>query len=193
MKNLLVGVLLSLPALLFGSSYYSAKLDDAKAVYLTRENFQVHGDGVADDTEALQQAINKVQEITNQGILFIPSGRYRLSQTVYIWPGIRLIGFGETRPVFILGANRQGFQQDPAYMLFFAGFRPASIRNSNSAGGRQFPPASAKPPDANPGTFYSAVSNVDIEIQDGNPGAVGVRARYAQHCFLAHMDFRIGS
>jgi len=37
------------------------------------------------------------------------------------------------------------------------------------------------------------MSNVDIEIQDGNPGAVGVRAHYAQHCFLAHMDFHIGS
>ena len=49
------------------------------------------------------------------------------------------------------------------------------------------------PPDANPGTFYSAISNIDIEIQDGNPGAVGIRAHYAQHCFLAHMDFHIGS
>lgn len=37
------------------------------------------------------------------------------------------------------------------------------------------------------------MSNVDIEIGEGNPGAVAVRSRYAQHCFLAHMDFRIGS
>ena len=37
------------------------------------------------------------------------------------------------------------------------------------------------------------MSNVDVEIGDGNPGAVGVRGRYAQHSFLAHMDFRIGS
>ena len=29
--------------------------------------------------------------------------------------------------------------------------------------------------------------------RNGNPGAVGVRARYAQHCFLAHMDFHLGS
>ena len=59
--------------------------------------------------DALQQAINKVQETTNQGILFIPAGRYRLTKTIYIWPGIRLIGFGasgphsccpQTRPVF---------------------------------------------------------------------------------------------
>ena len=194
MKIVLAAALISLTAVpLFASSYYPNKLDDPKAIYLTREYFPVRGDGTADDTEALQQAINKVQETTNQGILFIPSGRYRLSETVYIWPGIRLIGFGNTRPVFVLGANTPGFQQDPAYMIFFAGFRPGSIPASAGTSGRRFPPAGAKPPDANPGTFYSAISNIDIDIQDGNPGAVGVRARYAQHCFLAHMDFHIGS
>ena len=43
------------------------------------------------------------------------------------------------------------------------------------------------PGDAGAGTFYSAMSNIDVEIGDGNPGAVGVRARYAQHSFIAHM------
>ena len=160
------------------TSYYPSRLDDPKAIYLTPENFAVKADGIADDSAALQQAINKVQETTNQGILFIPAGRYRLATTIYIWPGIRLIGYGATRPVFLLGANTPGFQQGPTYMIFFAGKRPQG---------------DAPPPDASPGTFYSAISNIDIEIQDGNPGAVGVRAHYAQHCFLAHMDFRIGS
>ena len=82
---------------LFAVSYYPARLDDPRAVYLTPDNFPVKGDGIADDTAALQQAINKVQEQTNQGILFIPSGRYRLTKRVYVWPGIRLIGFGKTR------------------------------------------------------------------------------------------------
>ena len=165
---------------LFAASYYSERLDDAKAIYLTAEKFRVKADGIADDTAALQGAIDQVQERRNQGILFIPSGRYRLTKTVYIWPGIRLIGYGATRPVFVLGANTPGFQQSPTYMLFFAGGR----RRSGSNG---------TPPDASPGTFYSAISNIDIEMQEGNPGAVGVRAHYAQHCFLAHMDFHIGS
>jgi hypothetical protein len=163
---------------LWGSSYYPARLDDARAVYLTRDHFPVIGDGIADDWDALQQAINKVQETTNQGILFIPAGRYRLTKTIYIWPGIRLIGFGPERPRFVLSANTPGFQQGPAYMVFFAGGRPRT---------------NAPPRDASPGTFYSAVSNIDIEIDEGNPGAVGIRAHYAQHCFLAHMDFHIGS
>jgi sugar lactone lactonase YvrE len=187
-----IGVLLfSVPV--FAASYYPERIDDAKAVYLTSESFPVHGDGAADDSEAIQKAIDKVQETTNQGILFIPSGRYRLTKTIYIWPGIRLIGYGATRPVFVLGPHTPGFQQGPAYMFFFAGFRPGSVHAARGVNGRTFPPAGAKPPDANPGTFYSAMSNIDIEIQEGNAGAVGVRARYAQHCFLAHMDFHIGS
>jgi hypothetical protein len=74
-------------------------------------------------------------------------------------------------------------------MIFFAGGRPT--KSTSSAATAQG--ANATPPDASPGTFYSALSNVDIEIKEGNPGAVGIRAHYAQHCFLAHMDFHLGS
>jgi sugar lactone lactonase YvrE len=176
-------------ATLPGTSYYTDRLDDARAIYLIPDKFPVHGDGIADDSNALQEAINKVQETTYQGILFLPSGRYRISRTIYIWPGIRVIGFGATRPVLVLASNTPGYQQGPSYMIFFAGGRPEKNRAPAGSGEA----ASATPPDANPGTFYSALSNVDIEIQDGNSGAVGVRAHYAQHCFLAHMDFHIGS
>jgi len=187
--------LLGLAALLFsgstllGTSYYPDRLEDPRAVYLTPDKFRVHGDGVADDSDALQEAINKVQETTFQGILFVPSGRYRVSRTIYIWPGIRVIGFGATRPVLVLGANTPGYQQGPTYMIFFAGGRPGKDRSAGGSGDA----TNATPPDASPGTFYSAISNVDIEIRDGNPGAVGVRAHYAQHCFLEHMDFHLGS
>ena len=175
---LAAAAILSTAVPLLGTSYYPARPNDAKAVYLSPDNFPVRGDGNADDSAVLQQAINRVRETTNQGILFVPSGRYRLTRTIYIWPGIRLIGFGTARPAFVLAANTPGFQQGPAYMMFFAGGGPSP---------------NAAPADANPGTFYSAISNIDIEIQEGNPGAVGVRAHYAQHCFLAHMDFHIGS
>ena len=177
-KTLVAAAILSSVVPLLGSSYYPARLNDPRAIYLTQENFAVKSDGIADDSAALQQAINQIQEKTNQGILFVPAGRYRLTRTIYIWPGIRLIGFGSTRPAFVLAANTPGFQHGPSYMLFFAGARPS---------------ANVPPPDASPGTFYSAISNIDIEIQDGNRGAVGIRAHYAQHCFLAHMDFHIGS
>jgi hypothetical protein len=64
-------------------------------------------------------------------------------------------------------------------MVFFAGSRRVS--------------GSGRPPDASADMFYSAMSNADIEIGDGNPGAVGVRGTDARHCYLAHMDFHRGS
>ncbi len=112
-----------------GTSYYPSRLQDSKAVYLDSAEFSVHGDGQTDDTDALQSAINKVQRDRNQGIVFVPSGRYRLSRTIYVWPGIRLIGFGATRPTIVLARNTPGFQQGPAYMVFFAGSRPAGFQN----------------------------------------------------------------
>jgi len=170
-------VLASAP--LQAASFYPQKLDDPKAVYLTTKDFDVHADGVGDDTSALQQAIDKVQETTRQGIVFIPEGKYRLEKTVQVWAGIRLIGYGAHRPVFVLGENTPGYQEGPGkYLIHFVSDRPADGRPVR---------------DANPGTFYSGISNIDMEILPGNPAAVCVRAHWAQHCFLAHMDFRVGS
>ena len=185
-----VGVCCAPVGLAAGNSYFTERPEDARAVYLTPEQFSVHGDGVADDTAALQQAIDKVQETTNQGIVFVPSGRYRITRTIYIWPGIRVIGYGKSRPVIVLGASTTGFQAAPTYMIFFAGARPTKNATDDEEPGRK---PNATPPDASPGTFYSAISNVDVEIGEGNPGAVGIRAHYAQHCYLAHMDFHLGS
>jgi sugar lactone lactonase YvrE len=163
-------------------SYYTARPDDPRAVCVTRERFGAKADGVADDTASLQKAIDAVQEATptGEGVLLLPAGRYRVSATLHVWPGIRVIGYGKTRPVLVLGNATPGYQDpdQPRYVVFFAGRRPKD---------------GSPPPDANPGTFYSALSNVDVEIGAGNPGAVGVRARYAQHCFTSHVEFRIGS
>ena len=179
MKRLLL-ILLLLPAAVFaGESIFTARPDDAAAVYLTPDQFAVKADGVADDTAALQAAIDRVQETTRRGIVFIPAGRYRLTKALQVWSGIRLIGYGTTRPVLVLGAYTPGYQEGPGkYMVHFVSDRPADPKQPVR--------------DANPGTFYSAMTNIDIEIGDGNPAAVGVRSHYAQHGFLSHMDFHIG-
>ena len=200
-------VLASSFPMLGSSSFYPTRLQDEKAVYLTPDNFSITGDGVADDGAAIQQAIDQVQETSGEGIVFLPSGRYRISKTIYIWPGVRVIGYGATRPVLYLGKNTPGFSEGMGYMVFFTGGRPGhdrrrpgtappARRNANSKASAPFPgtvPPTASIVDANPGTFYSAMSNVDLEIDDGNPAAVGIRFHVAQHCYLAHMDFHIGS
>jgi hypothetical protein len=184
---------------LFSASFYPTRLDDSKAVYLTPDSFPVHADGKADDSDAIQAGIDKAAA-HGEGILFVPSGRYRITRTIYVWPSVRIIGYGVTRPVFMLADNTPGFQQ-LGYMFLFAGghLRPApridfeTGRAAQPIAGTVTP--NAQVPDANPGTFYSAMSNVDFEIGQGNPGAVGVRFHVAQHCYLAHMDFldRLGT
>ena len=179
---ILVWLVAALPAC--PASYYPQRLEDPRAVY-------VAGPSGGDDTAALQQAIDRVRETGGQGIVLLGSGRYRINDTLYVWPGIRVIGYGASRPVIVLSANTPAFQEPTRekVMVFFAGGRPGSGRSrSRDSEGVRSPV-----PDANPGTFYSALSNTDIEIEDGNPGAVAVRSRYAQHCFLAHMDLRLGS
>ena len=176
------------------ASYYRSRLDDPKAVYLTRDRFSVAGDGKADDSGAVQAAIDRVQETTGEGIVFVPEGRYRLTRTIYVWPGIRVIGYGEKRPVLLLADNTPGFQNGMGTMVFFTGFRP-----SQRPGFRLPPPPPGTVPfnpnvaDANPGTFYPAMSNIDFEIGNDNAAAVAVRFHVAQHGYLAHMDFHIGS
>jgi hypothetical protein len=105
---------------------------------------------------------------------------------------------------FVLAASTPGYQNGPSYIVFFAGGRTEEQRRGGMQRPANAPPLppiafpGTVPPttgvvDANPGTFYSATSNVDFEIGDGNPGAVGIRFHIAQHCFLTHMNFHIGS
>src|SRR5665213_3498562 len=185
-------------------SFYPVRLEDKTAVYLSDSQFGAKGDGIADDTAALQKAIDTVSNATHQGIVFIPQGHYRLTRTLFVWPGVRLIGYGTQRPEFVLAANTPGFQTGPSYMVFFAGGRTGERRGGGMQRSANAPPLPPVPfpgtvpatvgvVDANPGTFYSAISNVDFAIGEGNAGAVGIRFHIAQHCFLTHMNFHIGS
>jgi hypothetical protein len=164
-------------------SVFPLRPDDPHAVYLERGSFGASGDGEGDDTAAIQAAIDRVQETTGAGVVFVAEGRYRISRTIYLWTGIRLIGYGAHRPVFLLGKNTPGFQEGHGflgtgrYMLQFASRRPAP----------------GEPVvDANEFTFYSGISNLDFEIGEGNPAAIAVRFHVAQHSFLQHMRFQVG-
>ena len=106
----LLGIVMATPA--WAGSYYTTRLEDAKAVYLTAESFGVRGDGAADDTAAIQKAIDKTMESGSYGIVFVPEGRYRLTKAVTVWASVRLVGYGAKRPVFLLAAQTTGYQ-DP--------------------------------------------------------------------------------
>src|ERR1035441_7012242 len=196
-KNVLLIMLLhGVASAAFAASVIAPRLDDPKAVYLTAPEFGARTDGKNDDSAALQAAIDKAENNVREGIVFVPSGQYRLTRTVYVWPGVSIIGYGATRSVLLLPPNTPGFQRGVGVMVMFTGARS---RHSSAAGFRvPFPPPDSVPPnnqiaDANSGTFYSAMSNIDFEIGDGNPAAVAIRFHVAQHAYLSHMDFHIGS
>ena len=77
-------------------SVFTAKPDDPKAVYV--QDLGAKGDGKSDDSAALQAAIDKVATTRLGGTVFISSGRYRLSRTIYVWDAVRLIGYGAAAP-----------------------------------------------------------------------------------------------
>ena len=199
----------ALPALIFilafapqlrAQSVYPTRLDDPEAIYLGSPQFPVRADGITDDTAAIQAAIDAAEAEHIQGIVFVPEGRYRITRTIYVWPGIRIIGYGAHRPVFVLPDNTPGYQNDLGYMFFFAGGRPdsthAHLRFPTRPDQPPTPgtvPSNNTIPDANPGTFYSAMSNIDFDMGSGNPAAVAIRFHVAQHCYLSHIDFHIRS
>ena len=178
------------------ASVFSVAPNDPSAVTV-----KASGDGVADDGPAIQKAIDQAAARPGGGIVFLPSGRHRITRTLYMWPGVRLFGVGRSRPVFVLAPNSPGFRTGVGTMVFFTGNHPGV---SGPGPGPALPGKVPVPPptsvpfdpdiaDANSGTFYSAMANVDFEIGPGNPAATAVRFHTAQHSYLAHIDFRLGS
>jgi hypothetical protein len=169
------------------SSVYTARPDDAEAFYFTPDAYpSIAGNGKVDVSDALQRAIYEVKRTRNFGILFIPEGTYLLSKTIYIPSGIRLIGYGKERPEFRLAAHAPGFDREPSrdkggarYLFWFVSNMPERDDGSDVH-------------DAGAGTFYSAMSNIDIRIGKGNPYAVALRTHYAQHSFVSYMALHIG-
>ena len=199
-------ILLSAISASASTSAIATRPDDPRAVCLEAPFFDVHADGISDDSAAIQAAIDKAAENIWEGIVFIPSGRYRLTRTIHVWAGVRIYGYGPTRPVFVLKDNTPGYQKDIGLMVMFTGFKPRPAGGTKGLKGTSsrpayrvpFPPPGNVPPndnigDANPASFYSAMCNIDFEIGKGNPAAVAIRAHYAQHGFLRHMDFHVGS
>ncbi len=196
-RSLLLSVLLvaaASPAV--AESVFTTRPEDPGAVYLTAEQFGACGDGAADDTAAVQAAVDKAAATPSGGILFVPSGRYRLTRTLYVWRGVRLVGYGATRPAFVLADNTPGFQEGIGLMVMFTHATPAAPPQPGTR--VPFPPPGTVPPrddvpDASPSTFYPGMSNIDFEIGNGNPAAVAIRFHVAQHGTLSHMDFHVGS
>ncbi len=175
-------------------SVYREKFQDPMGIFFTQEEFPELADEKEDVSGILQGAVNRLVQEQQYGILYIPEGEYPLKDMVKIPPSVRLIGYGRKRPVFVLPPFTAGFdgkaKKAPGFMeAFMEGYPGAKylfwfIGEKNTE--------SENPKDANGATFYSALSNIDFRIEEGNPGAVCIRAHFAQHGFISHCHFDLG-
>jgi hypothetical protein len=88
------------------------KLDDHVSV----KDFGAIGDGIADDTIAIQRAINQlyrnplISSNNNKVNLLFPAGTYLISSTIYVPPYARLIGDGIGNTVIKISSANAIFQ-----------------------------------------------------------------------------------
>lgn len=177
------------------TSVFTALPPDPYAVVLGGPGFEAPADGTGDATAALQAAVDEASRrgIANGlgdilggardfppgdggGVVLVPEGTYRLSAPVNVHDSVRVIGYGRRRPRFVLGANSPGYASGTARDVFAFRRRPV--------GG----PVTY----ANNDTFGTALVNLDITIEPGNPDAIAVRFGGAQLCLLQDLDIDAG-
>lgn len=131
--------------------------EHSNVVNVTRPPFNAKGDGVADDTDAIQRAIN---EHTGQGrIIYFPAGTYLVSKTL-TWPkrwnGRENWGFttlqGEVASKTTIRLKDKTFP-DPK--------KPASIMWCGGFGSADW--------------FHNHVQGLTFSVGKDNPGAIGLQ------------------
>ncbi len=161
----------------FGQSVFITMPSDPQAHVFSPALHGADPTGAHDNTAALQRAVDDIEARTGSGILFVPEGTYRFAGTVNLWRGIRLIGYGSHRPVFVVSDHTPGFAgPESAYVIHFRVDRPepgAELRDAQNT------------------TFFSGIRNIDFRLGKGNPGLVACRFRVAQLCSIEDADFHL--
>lgn len=154
-------------------------------------DFGAQGDGVTDDTAALQAAIDHErgrQDEKKPAIVYLPAGTYKVTDTLILWKWTHLIGEATSPPTLVLAAHAPGFD-DPAnkkpLLVTTNGWcvDPSTrnwAANSDQLGGS-----------AN-NTFFTQLHHIHLRLEPGNPGAVGILWRVAQATSMREVTIEAG-
>jgi hypothetical protein len=149
-------LLLALPSVAFPENIVfpeDSGIVDVKAKYGAK------GDGVTDDTAAIQKAIDEVKGIPDA--LYFPNGTYLISNSVGIFGGkahsrdrfLTYQGQSEAGTVIKLKDNCPGFENPNKPKIVF------SVYEGQGTGD----------------VMHSYVRNLTVDVGAGNPGAIGLR------------------
>lgn len=147
-------------------------------VDITAAPFQADPTGQRDSTQALRDAVNFARD--HQMVCYFPSGTYRVSDTIecvqnpvrgasgMFWPCVLQGSRRGTRPRIVLAAHSPGFDNPE---------RPKRIIHFWARGAGREAPVTAEQPNI---LFNSMFVNIDVTVEEGNPGAVALRMVGAQ-------------
>lgn len=142
---------------------------DAGIIDVTKPPYNAKGDGVTDDTAAINQALKDYNYGTNgetfmSYTIYLPAGTYLVSDTLApkdannpskTQCSVRIIGAGMDRTTIKLKDNASGFGS-PSSAKFV-------LRTGNRNGGQP-----------NSG-FSNYIQHLTVDVGSGNPGAIGIR------------------
>jgi hypothetical protein len=191
-----------LPSRYLSLSVITSKPPDMRAID-ANDGFGLIGDGISDDTDALQRAIfAPYSSSLNNSDCTTPGNRvivlkgdgyiYRITRTISLPIWTRLVGYGLIeRPVILLGENTQGFNSTldlvkPMFLVVDWSPSPGNGPRANSQ-------CNISINGGGDTAFGTGILNIDIKIKSQNPAAVGISNGAAQGGVLRSMSFTLAN